>query len=42
MLDDATGAPIRVELRSDAGPAVPLEGLRIRVNPDWQSVRKSR
>jgi DNA-binding HxlR family transcriptional regulator len=40
MVDDANGDPVRVELRSDSGPAVPLERLRIRVNPEWLAKRR--
>lgn len=33
IVEDATGAPIRVQIRSEAGNEVGLEGLRVRVKP---------
>ncbi|MFI5778270.1 winged helix-turn-helix transcriptional regulator [Nocardia sp. NPDC051570] len=38
-VEDSTGAPIQVEIRSAAGNEVSLESLRIRRNENWQ--RKS-
>ncbi|MFE2993430.1 winged helix-turn-helix transcriptional regulator [Nocardia sp. NPDC059246] len=35
-LEDATGEPVRAELRSASGNEVPLENLRIRVNDEWR------
>jgi DNA-binding HxlR family transcriptional regulator len=31
-VEDSTGEPVRVEIRSAAGREVPLEGIRIRIN----------
>lgn len=39
-LEDATGQPVRVEVRSASGNEVPLENLRIRVNRKWRAARK--
>ncbi|WP_228824667.1 winged helix-turn-helix transcriptional regulator [Nocardia blacklockiae] len=39
-LEDSTGAPVRVEIRSAAGNEVPLENLRIRLNRKWRGLRK--
>ncbi|WP_459963076.1 winged helix-turn-helix transcriptional regulator [Nocardia sp. IFM 10818] len=38
-LEDSTGEPVRVELRSAAGHEVPLENLRVRVNKNWRRPR---
>ncbi len=35
-LEDSTGDPVRVELRSASGNQVPLENLRVRVNDEWR------
>ncbi|MEC3958201.1 helix-turn-helix domain-containing protein [Nocardia sp. CDC153] len=35
-LEDTTGEPVRVELRSASGNKVPLENLRVRVNDEWR------
>lgn len=35
-LEDSTGDPVRVELRSTSGNQVPLENLRVRVNDEWR------
>jgi DNA-binding HxlR family transcriptional regulator len=37
MVDDATGEPVRVELRSAAGRRVDLDDVRVRVNPEWRA-----
>ncbi|MFE3191349.1 winged helix-turn-helix transcriptional regulator [Nocardia sp. NPDC059240] len=39
-LEDSTGEPVSVELRSASGNPVPLENLRVRVNDEWR--RKTR
>ncbi|WP_460721077.1 winged helix-turn-helix transcriptional regulator [Nocardia heshunensis] len=39
-LEDSTGEPVAVELRSASGNPVPLENLRVRVNDEWR--RKTR
>ncbi|MCM6777511.1 helix-turn-helix transcriptional regulator [Nocardia sp. CDC159] len=41
-LEDATGAPIRVEIRSPSGTEVPLEGIRIRLNRAWKQRRPTK
>ncbi|GAB0106621.1 helix-turn-helix domain-containing protein [Nocardia sp. JMUB6875] len=35
-LEDSTGEPVRVELRSASGNQVSLENLRVRVNDEWR------
>ncbi|MFF2553739.1 winged helix-turn-helix transcriptional regulator [Nocardia sp. NPDC058058] len=35
-VEDATGEPVRVEVRSASGNEVPLEHLRVRVNKNWR------
>ncbi|AYF79271.1 hypothetical protein D7D52_21840 [Nocardia yunnanensis] len=35
-LEDSTGEPVTVELRSASGNQVPLENLRVRVNDEWR------
>ncbi|MEV6068102.1 helix-turn-helix domain-containing protein [Nocardia sp. NPDC052001] len=35
-VEDATGEPVRVEIRSASGNEVPLENLRVRVNKKWR------
>ncbi|MFB7720441.1 winged helix-turn-helix transcriptional regulator [Nocardia sp. NPDC056100] len=35
-VEDATGEPVRVEIRSASGNEVPLENLRVRVNKNWR------
>ncbi|MRH86479.1 winged helix DNA-binding protein [Nocardia sp. SYP-A9097] len=35
-VEDATGEPVRVEVRSASGNEVPLENLRVRVNKKWR------
>ncbi|MEV6770706.1 helix-turn-helix domain-containing protein [Nocardia sp. NPDC051030] len=39
-VEDATGEPVRVEVRSASGSEVPLESLRVRVNRNWRRPRK--
>lgn len=39
-LEDATGEPVQVELRSASGNKVALENLRVRVNPGWWRKRR--
>ncbi|MVU80022.1 transcriptional regulator [Nocardia sp. ET3-3] len=41
-LEDTTGEPVRVELRSASGNQVPLENLRVRVNDEWRRKRTRR
>ncbi|MBB5913963.1 DNA-binding HxlR family transcriptional regulator [Nocardia transvalensis] len=41
-LEDSTGAPVRVEIRSAAGNEVPLENLRIRINEKWRGKMRAR
>ncbi len=38
-VEDSTGEPVRVEVRSAAGNEVPLENLRIRLNKNWRRPR---
>ncbi|WP_233608198.1 winged helix-turn-helix transcriptional regulator [Nocardia stercoris] len=38
---DATGEPVQLELRSASGSEVPLEGVQVRVNPDYLAQRRS-
>ncbi|UFS94449.1 helix-turn-helix transcriptional regulator [Nocardia huaxiensis] len=40
-LEDSTGEPVRVELRSASGREVPPEHLRVRVNDAWRRKRKA-
>ncbi|MFB8008589.1 winged helix-turn-helix transcriptional regulator [Nocardia sp. NPDC056000] len=35
-VEDTTGEPVRVEIRSASGNEVPLENLRVRVNKNWR------
>ncbi|WP_067572058.1 winged helix-turn-helix transcriptional regulator [Nocardia acidivorans] len=35
-VEDATGEPVRVQVRSASGHEVPLENLRVRVNKKWR------
>ena len=36
LVEEATGAPVRVEVRSAEGAEVTLDELGIRLNPDWR------
>ncbi|AHH22261.1 putative transcriptional regulator, HxlR family [Nocardia nova SH22a] len=38
-VEDTTGEPVRVELRSTGGDEVALEDIRIRVNREWRRPR---
>ncbi|WP_067695156.1 winged helix-turn-helix transcriptional regulator [Nocardia jejuensis] len=35
-VEDSTGDPVRVQVRSASGSEVPLENLRVRVNKKWR------
>ncbi|WP_330184299.1 helix-turn-helix transcriptional regulator [Nocardia sp. NBC_01503] len=35
-VEDTTGEPVRVEIRSASGNEVPVENLRVRVNKKWR------
>ncbi|WP_441343087.1 winged helix-turn-helix transcriptional regulator [Nocardia sp.] len=39
-VEDATGEPVRVEIRSASGHEVPLEHLRVRINKNWRRPKK--
>ncbi|WP_405134238.1 winged helix-turn-helix transcriptional regulator [Nocardia sp. NBC_01388] len=39
-VEDSTGEPVRVEIRSASGHEVPLENLRVRINKNWRRPRK--
>ncbi|WP_327142803.1 winged helix-turn-helix transcriptional regulator [Nocardia sp. NBC_01327] len=39
-VEDATGEPVRVEIRSASGHEVPLENLRVRINKNWRRPRQ--
>ncbi|WP_232850573.1 winged helix-turn-helix transcriptional regulator [Nocardia acididurans] len=41
-LEDSTGDPVRVELRSASGAEVAPENLRVRVNDDWLDRKRRR
>ncbi|MBF6328930.1 helix-turn-helix transcriptional regulator [Nocardia transvalensis] len=38
-VENTTGAPIRVDIRTDSGTEVPLENIRIRLNKNWRKPR---
>lgn len=40
LVEDSTGASVRVEIRSEAGNEVELEQLRVRVNKDWRRPKR--
>ncbi|MFF3221596.1 winged helix-turn-helix transcriptional regulator [Nocardia suismassiliense] len=35
LVEEATGAPVRVQVRSDAGREIALDELAVRLNPDY-------
>ncbi|KZM69491.1 winged helix-turn-helix transcriptional regulator [Nocardia terpenica] len=39
-VEDATGEPVHVELRSASGSEVGLEGMRVRVNEKWRRAKR--
>ncbi|MET9488966.1 helix-turn-helix domain-containing protein [Nocardia sp. NPDC006630] len=39
-VEDSTGEPVRVEIRSASGHEVPLENLRVRINKNWRRPRR--
>lgn len=41
-VEDSTGEPVHVELRSASGNQVPLENVRVRLNDDWRRARRER
>jgi DNA-binding HxlR family transcriptional regulator len=40
LIEDSTGSPVRVQIRSEAGNEVGLEGLRVRLNRRWRRPRR--
>ncbi|MFC9433501.1 winged helix-turn-helix transcriptional regulator [Nocardia sp. NPDC057030] len=42
LVEQSTGSPVRVQVRSDSGHEIPLEQLAIRVNDDYLNARRAR
>ncbi|MFI7001209.1 winged helix-turn-helix transcriptional regulator [Nocardia sp. NPDC050175] len=42
LVEEATGSPVRVQVRSDSGREIALEELGIRVNDDYLDSRRAR
>ncbi|WP_068278872.1 winged helix-turn-helix transcriptional regulator [Aldersonia kunmingensis] len=40
LVEDSTGSPVRVEVRSEAGNEVELEQLRVRFNRNWRRPKR--
>jgi hypothetical protein len=40
LVEDSTGSPVRVEVRSEAGNEVELEQLRVRLNRSWRRPKR--
>jgi DNA-binding HxlR family transcriptional regulator len=42
LVEESSGAPVRVQVRSDAGNEIALEELGVRLNPDYTNRRRAR